>query len=209
MSTAVADIQKAVGTEAEQAVALALPPALRLGISPDDFWTLCAANRDLRLERTAEGVLIAMMPAATETGMRNAVLTFRVGFWANEDMTGTTFDSSAGFTLPNSAVRSPDVSWIHNDHWNALTRDQQERFAPLCPDFVAELCSPFDDKATLQSKMAEYIVNGARLGWLIDYVEANVEIYRPGRDVEVLANPKTLSGEDVLPGLVLDLKDIL
>jgi Uma2 family endonuclease len=178
-------------------------------VSADDFWELCAVNRDLRLERTAEGVLIAMTPAGAGSGGRNLRLSQRLANWSDQDGTGEPFDSSAGFTLPNGAVRSPDASWIRRERWDVLNRDQQERFAPICPDFVAELRSPSDSKTAMRAKMAEYLANGARLGWLIDPLDSTVEIYRPGRDVEVLANPKTLSGEDVLPGLVLELKGIL
>ncbi|BAY32075.1 hypothetical protein NIES2107_39610 [Nostoc carneum NIES-2107] len=57
--------------------------------------------------------------------------------------------------------------------------------------------------------MREYLENGTRLGWLIDRKNKRVEIYRPGKDVEILDNPESLSGEDVLPGFVLHLQQIM
>jgi Uma2 family endonuclease len=150
------------------------------------------------------------MPLASgDIGRRNAALTGRLANWAEADGRGVGFDSSAGFTLPNGAIRSPDVSWIARHRWEALSREQQRGFAPLCPDFVAELRSKSDLKPTLRKKMREYIRQGARLGWLIDLVDDTVEIFRPDRPVEVLERPATLSGEDVLPGFVLDLKGFL
>lgn len=191
-------------------VALELPPDVRLFVSPRGFWRLCVANPELRLERTAKGAIEAMPPAFGGTGARNSRLTAQVGTWAWNDGTGTAFDSSAGFTLSNGAVRSPDTSWIRNERWNALTDEQKhDSFSPICPDFVVELRSKSDRKKKLRMKMREYTAQGARLGWLLDPLQGSVEIYRPDRPVERLSKPSTLSGEDVLPGFVLDLKGIL
>lgn len=119
---------------------------------------------------------------------------------------GVVFDSSGGFKLPNGADRSPDASWIRRDRWDALTREEQKRFAPICPDFVIELRSETDNIKELQEKMQEYVENGIRLGWLIDPKTKKVEIYRQGTEVEILESPTTLSGKDVLPGFVFDLQ---
>ncbi len=202
--------RKRVRRTADRTVALELPPGVRLFVSPDGFHRLCGANPELRLERTTRGVIEAMPPASGGTGARNARLTTQVVLWSWNDGTGTGFDSSAGFTLPNGAVRSPDASWIPNERWNALTEEQRElQYSPICPDFVVELRSHSDRMTKLRRKMREYLAQGARLGWLIDPLPGVVEIYRPGRPVEILVKPATLSGEDVLPGFVLDLKGIL
>jgi Uma2 family endonuclease len=121
---------------------------------------------------------------------------------------GKVFDSSGGFKLPNGADRSPDVSWIAIEKWNALTEQQKERFLPLCPDFVVELLSPSDDLETTSEKMREYLDNGSRLGWLLNRKRRQVEIYRLGKTVEILDNPETISGEDVLPSFILQLDSI-
>jgi Uma2 family endonuclease len=190
-------------------VALSIPRGVRLQVPDDDFFALCRANPDLRLERTAQGDLIVMAPAGSESGGRNAVLTTRLGVWTEADGTGVSFDSSAGFKFPNGATRSPDASWIRKERWEALTPKERRGFAPICPDFAVELCSPSDEPGDTSKKMQEYIDNGLRLGWLIDPDHGRVEIYRPGRPVEVLDRPVTLSGEDVLPGFTLDLKGVL
>jgi len=181
-------------------------PGLRL--TDRVFGKLCAANPELKLERTAREELV-VVPTGSETAMRNAGVTAQLVYWAEVDGRGVAFDSSAGFTLPNGAIRSPDSSWITRDRWRALPREQRDQFAPLCPDFVVELRSDADRKAKLRKKMREYINQGTRLGWMIDLVDGKVEIYRPGRPVEVLEQPTTLSGEDVLPGFVLEMKGIL
>ncbi|HEX8201128.1 MAG TPA: Uma2 family endonuclease [Isosphaeraceae bacterium] len=180
-----------------------------LELTDELFTQICAANSEMRLERTAQGALEIMPPAGSDTGWKNSKLTGRLHIWAEADGTGVLFDSSAGFTLPNGAIRSPDASWIARDRWDALTPELRAKFAPICPDFVVELRSPSDRKRTIRSKMREYIRQGARLGWLIDRSDETVEVYRPGRPVETRARPATLDGEDVLPGLVLDLKGIL
>jgi Uma2 family endonuclease len=209
MSTLVGDHPRESLTRSGETLDLAVPPDVRLRVTDEDFWRLCQLNPDLRLERTARGELIVMAPAGTESGGRNAKLTTRLGIWAEANGTGEHFDSSTGYTLPNGATKSPDASWIRKERWNALTPEQKKKFAPICPDFAAELCSPSDDKEKAREKMREYMSQGLRLGWLIDPNDGTVEIYRPGRPVETLNKPATLSGEDVLPGLVLDLKGIL
>jgi Uma2 family endonuclease len=191
--------------------AIHLPPTLELTIdlTDDQFFELCQKNRDYRFERTSDGELIIMPPTGGETSNRNARLTQRLMNWADTNELGIAFDSNGGFKLPNGADRAPDASWIKIERWNALTSEQRQKFLPLCPDFVVELRSPTDSLKTTQEKMQEYIDNGARLGWLIDQKNQRVEIYRQGQDVEILQSPASLSGEDVLPGFVLDLKGIL
>jgi Uma2 family endonuclease len=177
-------------------------------LTEEQFYQLCVDNRDLRLERNAQGELIIMSPTGGETSIRNADLTFQVFSWNQKRQLGTVFDSSGGFTLPNGAVRAPDVSWVEKSRWEALSPEQREKFLPLCPDFALELMSPSDTLTEVREKMQEYRANGCRLGWLINPKKREVEIYRLGQDVEVLKSPKTLSGEDVLPEFVLDLDEI-
>ncbi|HUE82394.1 MAG TPA: Uma2 family endonuclease [Pyrinomonadaceae bacterium] len=173
-----------------------------------EFFEFCQLNRDLRIERTREGDVIVTPPTGSKTGLRSFSLTTQFGAWVEKDKTGRGFDSSTGFKLPNGATRSPDVSWIQNERWEALAEEDKEVFAPLCPDFVVELRSPSDQLDFLQAKMREYVGNGARLGWLIDPLERTVYIYRQGAEVKRLADQPTLSGGPLLPGLTLDLKPL-
>ncbi|WP_337886059.1 Uma2 family endonuclease [Fischerella thermalis] len=188
------------------ALILNLRPAIDL--TDEQFFQLCQNNRDLRLERTANGELIIMPPTGWESGNRNAKLTARLELWTEADGTGLAFDSSTGFKLPNGANRSPDASWVRKERIEALNPDPA-KFLPMAPDFVVELRSASDSLEILQQKMQEYIGCGVRLGWLIDIQNQQVEIYRVGQKVEVLESPLSLSGEDVLPGFVLELKGIL
>jgi|SRR5581483_1015521 len=177
-------------------------------VSDEQFELLCQENRELRLELTARKELIIMPPTGSKTGNRNSTFTRRLGNWAEVNGTGLVFDSSTLFTLPNGAKRSPDASWVKRERWEALTDAQQEGFAPLCPDFVVELRSRTDRVSDLQEKMQEYIDNGARLGWLIDPIEKRVHIYRPGQPAKVLDGPATVSGDPVLPGFVLNVREL-
>lgn len=196
-------------TAVEPATTLAVPADVRLKVSPDDFAALCAANRDLRLEREADGGLIVMAPAGMDSSDRNAELLVQIGIWNKAQRRGKLFDSSGGFTLPSSAVRAADVTWVARERWDRVPHDDRRRFSAIVPDFVAELRSPSDSLAALRAKMVEYISQGVRLAWLIDPETRTVEVHRPGRDVEVLTKPASLDGEDVLPGFTLDLKGIL
>ena len=188
------------------ALILNLLPTIEL--TDEQFFQLCLNNRDLRLERTAQGELIIMPPTGWGSGNRNGRLTQRLFNWTDADGTGLAFDSSTGFKLPNGANRSPDASWVSRERLEALNPDPT-RFLPIAPDFAVELRSDSDSLKTTQQKMQEYIDCGVRLGWLIDPQNQQVEIYRQGKEVEVLHSPTSLSGEDVLPGFVLDLSQIL
>jgi len=185
---------------------LNLPDSFKL--TREAFLDLVAANPELQLERTSTGELVIMPPTGGETGDRNDDISFQLRAWNKQTKLGKTFNSSTGFNLPNGATRSPDASWVRLDRWEALTSAEREAFPPLCPDFVVELRSPTDNLKKLQAKMQEYIEQGAQLGWLIDPKTKQVEIYRLGQDKEVLSQPTTLSGEDVLPGFVLDLRPV-
>ena len=171
----------------------------------------------MQFERTAEGELIIISPTVGLTsGLakgealrdHNSEINFQLRLWNRNRKLGKVFDSSGGFKLPNGADRSPDAAWIELSRWNSLTRQQQEQFVPLCPDFVVELRLPSDKLKTIQNKMQEYLDNGAKLGWLIDPHCQVVEIYRPRQQVKILHSPKTVSGENILPGFSLDLTEI-
>lgn len=177
-------------------------------LTDEQFFQLCQDNETIRFERNATGELIIMSPAGGETGSSNAGLTAQIWMWNEQNKLGKVFDSSTGFKLPNGADCSPDASWVKLSRWEALTQEQKTKFPPLCTDFVVELLSPSDSLKETQKKMKEYLDNGACLGWLINRKTRQAEIYRPNQEVEVLESPVNLSGEDVLPGFVIDLVSI-
>ena len=178
-------------------------------VTDDELLKLSSDNPDAKFETTKDRKLIIMSPTGSNSGRKNSSLLAQVWNWNHHDKLGEVFDSSTGFILSNGAIRSPDVSWIELSRWNELTPQQQDRFAPIDPDFVIELRSPTDKLFDLQQKMSEYLSCGVRLGWLINPQDKQVEIYRQGQDKEVLDNPQELSGEDFLSGLMVDLTEIL
>ena len=192
---------------------VAHPFRLQLDFSAVDlterqFLKLCSDNPDLRMELTAKRELIIMPPVGLESGSEELELAMQLGIWAREDGTGRAFGPSAGYTLPNGAVRSPDASWMPLSRWESLSRAEQRSFGHTFPDFVMELRSPSDALTTVQDKMVEYLDNGVRLGWLIDPQKKQVYVYRPGQPVEILEEPDTVSGDPVLPGFVLEMQRI-
>ena len=187
-------------------VVLHWPPSLQL--VNDQFFDFCQANKELRIERTAQGDCEIMAPTGGETGWRNLSLAAQLYLWAEQDGSGVAFDSSTGYTLPNGAIRSPDVSWVKRTRLAALTPKQKQRFLPLCPDFVIELRSPSDTIKTLQDKMQEYSENGASLGWLIDPVAQQVLVFQPQKAIVSLDKPEFLSADDLLIGFRLDMGKI-
>lgn len=179
-----------------------------LQLSDNQFYELCQNNRDLCFERNCQGDLIIMSPTGGETGERNSEINYQLRSWNKRYQLGKVFDSSTGFKLPNGADRSPDSAWISLEKWNDLTLEERQRFVPLCPDFILELRSKSDNLKSLQDKMREYLENGSQLGWLINRQDKKVEIYRQGQAVEILENPTSLSGENILPNFALDLLPI-
>jgi Uma2 family endonuclease len=177
-------------------------------LTPEQFWALSRTNRDVRLELTAQGKLIVMPPTGWEAGKRNSNVTTDLAIWNRQTKLGIVFDSSTGFILPNGAVRSPDAAWVKQDRMDALS-PKPEGFLPLAPDFVIELRSATDSVRDIREKMKEYMDNGVRLGWFLNPQAKEVEISRLGQEVEVLKSLTSLSGEDLLPGFMLDLKGIL
>ena len=175
-------------------------------MTEEEFFRFCQMNDTLEFERDANQNIIVMSPTGSFTGNFNSKILGFLFIWNETYGLGEVFDSSTGFTLPNAAVRSPDVSWIQNEKWSALNNEQKEQFAPICPDFVIEVRSKSDSLKYLQDKMEEYILNGSQLGWLIDRFENKVYIYRKGKSMELIDSlDVTLSGEDILPGFILNL----
>jgi Uma2 family endonuclease len=189
-------------------ISLPNPLELQIDLTDEQYFQLCQKNRYYKFERAATGELIIMSPTGGETGNRNFNLAVKLGIWNQQTKLGLAFDSSTGFKLPNGADRAPDLSWVKLERWNGLTPEQKKKFLPLCPDFIIELRSETDTLKTLREKMQEYLENGTQLGWLIDPQNQRVEIYRFGKEVEILQSPINLSGEDILPGFVLDLQAI-
>ena len=139
---------------------------------------------------------------------RNLEILLQLGSWAKKDKTGKATESNGGFILPNGATYAPDASWTKNDRLKNFTAEQKKKFLPLCPDFVIELRSSSDNLTELKAKMAEYIENGAQLGWLINPKEKEVYIYRASGEIEILQNPQTVSGENILENFELNLNEI-
>ncbi|NEO28439.1 MAG: Uma2 family endonuclease [Kamptonema sp. SIO4C4] len=189
-----------------QTISLVIPPTIN--VTDDQFYQICAANREFRLERNAKGEIEIMPPTGGETSRQNSQICLELGLWNRQTQAGIVFDSSGGFRLPNGANRSPDAAWIPLNKWNTLTPEERTKFLPFAPDFALELRSASDDLSPLQAKMQEYIENGTRLGWLINGQDRQVEIYRPRQMVEVLNDPLSLTGENVLSEFVLDLRVI-
>ncbi|MBJ7295340.1 MAG: Uma2 family endonuclease [Dolichospermum sp.] len=194
-----------------ETLTLNIPPAVNL--TDEQFYQLCIANEPWQLELTQTGELTIMPPTGGESGIRNSDINIELGVWNRQTKLGKVFDSSTEFKLPSGAYRCPDAAWVKLARWEALSKEEKKRFPPLCPDFVIELRSETDSLEKLRTKMREYQNNGALLGWLIDPQTPSVEIYCYGKDVEVLNfdfdNPPILSGEDILPGFILNLQIIL
>jgi Uma2 family endonuclease len=178
------------------------------GLTEEQFFHFCQENQQLKFEKTSAGEILLMAPTGSETGAFNIAISAKLFNWADVTKLGTCFDSNTGFTLPNNAVRSPDAAYIKREEWSKVAKADRQRFAHVCPDFVIELLSYSDEESALKSKMNEWMENGCSLAWLINPLKKETVIYRKKRQSEVVSFDQVLSGENVLPGFVLDLKPI-
>lgn len=177
--------------------------------SEEDLLRFCAANETLRIELEVNGELSVMSPTGGGTSNINAQITYQLVKWTEEDGRGTAFDSNGGFRLADGSIRAPDACWVSWSRWHALTAEQRRGFAPLCPEFLMELCSPTDSLSELQAKLRQWIANGAELAWLIDIDRKVVEVYRPGfSEPDVLEAVSALYGEGQVGGFVLEMSRI-
>jgi Uma2 family endonuclease len=177
-------------------------------MSQDEFFDFCQRNPDMRFERTAQGELIVMPPSGGESGARDLSVGAQLYQWATARRSGRAFGSSTGFVLPSGANVSPDAAWLSPEQLAAISPEQMKKFLPVAPFFVVEVLSPSDSRKATKEKLVEYLNNGSRLGWFIDPERRQVNVYRPGRPVDVLEDPKTVSGDPELPGFVLDLDPV-
>ncbi len=178
-------------------------------LTEEQFYMLCADNNELRLERDKDKNIIVMTPSFSKTGMYHSNIGYELNVWNKKNKSGIVFDSSAGFTLPNTAMRAPDVSWISNERWNSLSEKEKDKFAHVCPDFVIEVRSDSDSLKQQKEKMEEWITNGCRFAWLIDIENKTTLIYKPNTEITEQPFTTTLSGENILPGFELKLSEII
>jgi Uma2 family endonuclease len=178
------------------------------GLTDEEFFAFCVANKELRIERNSKREILIMPSAGSETGSFNAGLVIEIGVWNRQTKLGVVFDSSAGFTLSNDAVRAADVAWISKERWETIPEANRKKFARICPDFVAEIKSPSDSVRDLENKMREWLENGCRLGWLIDPEDRQVYVYTPSQPDPPALPLGEVNGAGVLPGLEIDLNEI-
>jgi Uma2 family endonuclease len=177
-------------------------------MSDEDLMRFCAANDIARVEREVNGEILVMSPAGNRTGRRNAAIISALDTWAQKDGHGYVFDSSTGFTLADGSMRSPDAAWVEATRWNALSKADQNRFSPICPDFLIELRSKTDDLAVLEAKMARWISNGAKLAWLIDPERQAVAVYHASEQPEVHHHCTSMQGTGPIAGFELTMARI-
>jgi Uma2 family endonuclease len=171
-----------------------------------EFYNFCIQNDNQRIERDENGQIFIMAPVNASGSNQNFKLNGVLFNWSEKNDSGIFFDSSAGFTLPDNSVRSPDAAWIAKRRWKSLTKKSQNEFPRICPDFIIELKSKSDSSIYLKTKMLKWIENGCKLAWLIIPEKKESHIYRANGSTEIIKGfDKKLSGENILPGFELDL----
>jgi Uma2 family endonuclease len=195
----------AITSQFEGILALAFPDK---GMSDEQFFAFCQLNRDVKIERNAQGEIVIMSPTGSETGNWNSSFNGVLFVWNNQTKLGKTFDSSAGFKLPSGATYGPDAAWMPRKKWDSISAAEKRKFAPLVPDFIMELRSPSDRLEPIQDKIAEFMECGCRLAWLIDPEAQQTTVYRADGSETIVHFEEVLSGEDVLPGFSVNLANL-
>lgn len=179
-------------------------------MSNEELYQFCIANKHLRIERDENNQIVVMPPIGGSTSRNHIKIASALDQWNSKYKLGEAFDSSGGFTLPDTSMRSPDAAWISAEKWESLSVEERDRFLPFAPDFVVEVQSPSDRLEPAQQKMHKWIQNGARLAWLIVPKKQIVFIYRQDGTVDKVEGfDKKLSGEDVLPEFEFGLSVLL
>ncbi len=180
-----------------------------INLSDDQFFQLCVENKYIRFERDKDKNIIIMAPTGYEVEEFETSILTELKNWNKKERLGYVTGSNAGFYLPDSSMRAPDVSWIKKERINELSAKEKKQFPYLCPDFVVEVISESDTLKKQQIKMDEWVMNGIRLGWLVDYKNRTTYIYQPNAEIVKKTFDEILSGDDVLPGFELKLSDII
>lgn len=185
--------------------ALVLRDSITGSMTDEEFLKFCLENPGLRIERNSNLEIIIMSPVSSLSGLHSSEIFIQLANWSKKDGRGLVFDSSTGFTLPDRSVLSPDASWMSLNKWNSLTKEDKDKFAPVCPDFIIEVRSKSDDIESLKEKMNVWIKNGATLAWLVDPREKEAFIFRPGKEEEKVQGFHVIKGDDPVRGFELDL----
>ncbi len=175
-------------------------------MTDEEFYQFCIDNKGLRIERDSKGNIVVMSPTNSKSGFYESQLIGSLVIWNKIHNNGFVFSSSAGFTLPDNSVRSPDASWVSKEVWDSTPEKEKNRFARITPEFIAEIRSQSDNLNQLKEKMESWIKNGVKLAWLIDPINQNTLLYRSDSSMEIIEGfDKKLSGEDILEGFEFDL----
>jgi Uma2 family endonuclease len=184
---------------------VALPARLRppVPLSDEELMAFSEANKPCRVERLASGEILVMTPSGYKNNIREAYVVAELFAWAEVDGRGEVFSSNAGFNLPDGSTLSPDAGWVELSRVASLSAREQERYLPFAPDFLIEILSPSDSLSELDSKMEQWIANGAKLAWRIDPFGGTVAIYSAGSSPEILDRPSMVEGTGPVGGFRL------
>lgn len=178
-------------------------------MTDDEYFEFCAANPEVRFERTARGEIIIVPPAGFASDNQNAKVVVQLGVWAEKNGKGEVSGPSTEFFLPTGAALSPDAAWTPNTRLAKLSESERRKFLHLSPDFVIEVLSPSDSLRAAKEKMVEWISGGVKLAWLIHADQKTVYVYRARRkEPEKLTGITRIAGEGPVAGFELNLTKV-
>lgn len=181
-------------------------------LAPDFGERLCqfsTDNQPWQFEYSAQGELIIVPPPGSESSREEGVAGGELYVWQRGNG-GMSYGPTVGFHLPQGAQRIPDAAWITQERYDNLTPIERRGTIHGAPDFVIEIRSRTDRLPRFLAKMQEWMDGGATLGWGIDSRQRRAYVYRAGlAEPEILENPETLAGEDLLPGFIFEVRRLI
>lgn len=179
------------------------------GLSDRQLLDMCMGNKELKIERDEEGNLLIMSPTKARISHFNADFLIEMGIWNKKYKKGVLTDSNGGFILPDGSMRAPDLGFVLIERYKSLTEDEKDSFAPICPDFVAEIMSSKDELADAKKKMEMWMRNGCQIAWLVDTFSEKIYVYGQDGSVHIHDDfKKELKGTQFLSEFVFIPADI-
>ena len=190
---------------ADEQLSLTLRLPEQWALTDECMVILGESNESLGFERTAEGALHINFPPGFPSSESEATIGSQVVVWRFAEAVGRITIGTGGYSLPDGSLLVPDTAWTSDERLAGVEINPSKPM-PAVPDFVLEVRSFTQNIRDQQDKMRQWMTNGVRLGWLVDPFEAKVWIYREDEaEPQFLEHPDTLSGENVMAGLTVDL----
>lgn len=178
----------------------------KLSVSPDDLLAMGDAGKGWEL---IHGQLVER-PMSTESSRVAVELIYLLLHHCRHHQPGWVFGSDLGFRCfgaDQDTVRCPHVSYISTQTL-PVESYEEEGYCTVVPDLVAEVISPNDKAADMQSKIAQWLSAGVKAVWVVYPSSQTLLAYSADGTIRQFHAEETVTAETLLPGFKLTLADL-